>query len=48
MDQVYEILIHKVHDYEGTVNELTGDGIMAFLGHRLLWKMLPRELFDLL
>jgi len=20
MDQVYEILIHKVHDYEGTVN----------------------------
>ncbi|MBW1862867.1 MAG: zinc ribbon domain-containing protein, partial [Deltaproteobacteria bacterium] len=26
MDQVYEILIHKVHDYEGTVNEMTGDG----------------------
>ncbi len=25
MDQVYEILIHKVHDYEGTVNEMTGD-----------------------
>ena len=25
MDEVYEILIHKVHDYEGTVNELTGD-----------------------
>src|SRR4030067_1984722 len=32
MDQVYEILIHKVHDYEGTVNELTGDGIMALFG----------------
>ena len=29
MDQVYEILIHKVHNYEGTVNEMTGDGIMA-------------------
>ena len=29
MDQVYEILIHKVHDYEGTVNEMTGDGITA-------------------
>jgi hypothetical protein len=29
MDQVYELLIHKVHDYEGTVNEMTGDGIMA-------------------
>ena len=32
MDQVYEVLIHKVHDYEGTVNELTGDGIMALFG----------------
>ena len=27
--QLYEILIHKVHDYESTVNEMTGDGIMA-------------------
>jgi class 3 adenylate cyclase len=32
MDQVYELLIHKVHDYEGTVNEMTGDGIMALFG----------------
>ena len=32
MDQIYEILIHKVHDYDGTVNELTGDGIMALFG----------------
>jgi class 3 adenylate cyclase/tetratricopeptide (TPR) repeat protein len=32
MDQVYEILIHKVNDYGGTVNELTGDGIMALFG----------------
>jgi len=32
MDEVYEILIRKVHDYEGTVNELTGDGIMALFG----------------
>jgi class 3 adenylate cyclase len=32
MDQVYEILIHRVHDYEGTVNEMTGDGIMALFG----------------
>jgi class 3 adenylate cyclase len=32
MDKVYEILIHKVHDYEGTVNELTGDGIIALFG----------------
>ena len=32
IDEVYEFLIHKVHDYEGTVNELTGDGIMALFG----------------
>ncbi len=32
MDQIYEILIHKVHDFEGTVNEMTGDGIMALFG----------------
>ncbi|MBL7177909.1 MAG: AAA family ATPase [Desulfobacteraceae bacterium] len=32
MDEVYELLIHKVHDYEGTVNEMTGDGIMALFG----------------
>jgi len=32
IDQVYEILIHKVHDYEGTVNEMTGDGVMALFG----------------
>ena len=32
MDQVYEILIHKVQNYQGTVNEMTGDGIMALFG----------------
>jgi class 3 adenylate cyclase len=32
MDRVYETLIHKVNAYEGTVNELTGDGIMALFG----------------
>ena len=32
MDQIYEILIHKVQDYDGTVNEMTGDGIMALFG----------------
>jgi len=32
MDQIYEILIHKVHEYEGTVNEMTGDGVMALYG----------------
>jgi hypothetical protein len=37
MDQVYEILIHKVHDYEGTVNEFTG----------VRWRMLPNGRFGL-
>jgi len=32
MDKVYEILIHKVHEFEGTVNEMTGDGIVALFG----------------
>lgn len=32
MNQVYEILIQKVHDYDGIVNEFTGDGIMALFG----------------
>jgi hypothetical protein len=32
MDQIYELLIHKIHDYEGTVNEMTGDGVMALFG----------------
>ncbi len=32
MDKVPEILIHKVHNYEGTVNKMTGDGIMALFG----------------
>ena len=32
MDQIYEILIRQVHDYEGTINEMTGDGIMALFG----------------
>ena len=32
VDQVFEILIHKVHDYGGMINELRGDGILAFYG----------------
>ena len=31
MDEIYEILIHKLHEYE-TVNEMTGDGILASFG----------------
>lgn len=43
MDKVYEILIHKVHDYEGTVNELTGDGIMALFGAPITLEDAPQR-----
>jgi predicted ATPase/class 3 adenylate cyclase len=32
MDKIYEILIHQVNEYEGTVNEIRGDGILAVFG----------------
>jgi len=43
MDQVYEILIHKVHDFEGTVNEMTGDGIMALFGAPIALEDAPQR-----
>ena len=43
MDNVYEILIHKVHDYEGTVNEMTGDGIMALFGAPIALEDAPQR-----
>ena len=43
IDQVYEILIHKVHDYEGTVNEMTGDGILALFGAPMALEEAPQR-----
>ena len=43
MDEVYEILIHKVHEYEGTVNEMTGDGVMALFGAPIALEDAPAE-----
>ena len=43
MDLVYELLIHKVHDYEGTVNEMTGDGIMALFGAPIALEDAPQR-----
>ncbi|MFC1877072.1 AAA family ATPase [Thermodesulfobacteriota bacterium] len=43
MDQVYEILIHKVHDFEGTINEMTGDGIMALFGAPIALEDAPQR-----
>jgi class 3 adenylate cyclase/tetratricopeptide (TPR) repeat protein len=43
MDQVYEILIHKVTDYGGTVNEFTGDGVMALFGAPIALEDAPQR-----
>lgn len=43
MDRVYEILIHKVREYEGTVNEMTGDGIMALFGAPIALEDAPQR-----
>ncbi|MEE4263341.1 MAG: adenylate/guanylate cyclase domain-containing protein, partial [Desulfobacteraceae bacterium] len=43
MDKVYEILIHKVHDYEGVVNEMTGDGVMALFGAPVALEDAPQK-----
>ena len=43
MDQVFEILIHKVHDYQGIVNELRGDGILALFGAPLALEDAPQR-----
>ena len=43
MDRVYELLIHKVHDYQGIVNELTGDGIMALFGAPIALEDAPQR-----
>ena len=42
-DKIYEILIHKVHDCGGTVNELIGDGIMALFGAPIALEDAPQQ-----
>ncbi len=46
MDRFFAILAEGVHRFEGTVNQFTGDGIMALFGaavaqeaHRLFTEM---------
>ena len=43
MDEVYEILIQQVNDYQGTVNEMTGDGIMALFGAPIALEEAPQR-----
>jgi len=32
IDELFEMMVHEVHEYGGTVNKGTGDGIMALFG----------------
>jgi class 3 adenylate cyclase/tetratricopeptide (TPR) repeat protein len=43
MDRVFEILIHKVYEYDGTVNKMTGDGIMALFGAPIALEDAPQR-----
>jgi class 3 adenylate cyclase/tetratricopeptide (TPR) repeat protein len=43
MDQVYEILMRQVHDFGGTVTEMTGDGIMALFGAPVALEEAPQR-----
>lgn len=43
MDELYEAFIRDVHRYEGTVNELTGDGLIAFFGAPLAVEQAPQR-----
>ncbi len=43
MDRVFEIIIHKIHDYEGTVNELRGDGALALFGAPIALEDAPQR-----
>ena len=43
MDKVYEILISQVHELEGTVNQMTGDGVMALFGAPIALEDAPQR-----
>ena len=43
MGKVYDLLILKVHEFGGTVNEMTGDGILAFFGAPITLEDAPQR-----
>ncbi|MBI5969142.1 MAG: AAA family ATPase [Deltaproteobacteria bacterium] len=43
MEQVYEVLIKTVNEYEGTINKMTGDGIMALFGAPIALEDAPQR-----
>jgi class 3 adenylate cyclase/tetratricopeptide (TPR) repeat protein len=42
MDRFFDVLLAQVHRFEGTVNQFTGDGIMALFGAPLALEDAPR------
>ena len=43
VDGLFEMMIHKVHEYGGTVNKGTGDGIMALFGSPIALEDAPQR-----
>ena len=43
MDRIYEILIQKIYEFEGTVNQMTGDGVMALFGAPIALEDAPQR-----
>ncbi|MCX6001179.1 MAG: AAA family ATPase [Chloroflexi bacterium] len=43
IDELFEMMIHKVHEYSGTVNKGTGDGIMALFGAPIALEDAPQR-----
>ncbi len=43
MDEVFEALVHQVHAYGGTVNKMTGDGVMALFGAPIALEDAPQR-----
>jgi hypothetical protein len=47
MDRLFKILMDEIHKYEGTINQFTGDGIMAIFGAPVFkerWSILAKNL----
>ena len=43
MDEVFEMHIHKVNEFGGTVNKMTGDGVMALFGAPIALEDAPQR-----
>ena len=43
MDRCFRIILEQVHHYEGTVNQFTGDGVMALFGAPIALEDAPRR-----